>query len=125
MKKLEDIVDFDSIEKEVDRIMNDAVAREEFENALAQHCYDALPENRKKIYDEATTVFSTREELVGEVLSALTMGYPDYGLDTIEKMSKEHSKLYTPYVLTPALEWTFTKMSEESSLKAPKNTKYC
>lgn len=74
-------------------------------NALIELAYDSLDEERKLIYHKAQKIFS-QQECDTEVLSVLYMNYTSYGINTKEKIIAEHSKLYVPFKVTPAIEWT-------------------
>lgn len=76
----------------------------QMQNKLVESTYKWLDDDKKIIYNEAKNIFS-QEECDSEVLSILYMDYTKHGINTKEKIIAEHSKLYVPFKVTPAIEW--------------------
>lgn len=103
-KEIEDIM------KEVDKIMSDENKLNDFKDSFTEHCYsNMINQDEREIYEESLLLFS-KEQCVGTVLSILVMQYPVFGINTKEKILKEHSKLYYPFVVDECMLWTIDKI---------------
>lgn len=88
----------------------------QLQNKLVESTYGWLDDDKKIIYDEAKNIFS-QEECDSDVLPILYMDYTKYGISTKERIIEEHSKLYVPFIVTPAIEWTIDRVLEIDSYK--------